>query len=305
MKVGFIGLGAMGKPIAINIAKAGFELTVKSRREQSLQELRQHGARVARSHREVAESADFVLACLSSIEASEQVALGPDGVLAGAKNGDIYIELSTISPEVVHTIAGRAAEKGVTVLDAPVSRHSADSREQGTLTVMVGGDAKALARAMPVFKAFGDKIFHAGESGAGVTVKLVNNLLVGINMVTTMEALVLGVKGGLSVQTLKEVISASSGSSKIFEGMVDLIATRSPEPPPGQTADQGLHIIGKDVKLAAEMAQNLSVPLSLGSSALQPFLAGLAHGWADKENWVIMEIFERMSGVSVRPPELL
>ena len=305
MKVGFIGLGAMGKPIAINIAKAGFELTVKSRREQSLQELRQHGARVARSHREVAETADIVLACLSSNEASEQVALEPDGVLAGAKNGDIYIELSTISPEVVHTIAGRAAEKGVTVLDAPVSRHSADSREQGTLSVMVGGNAKALAQAMPVFKAFGDKIFHVGDSGAGATVKLVNNLLVGINMVATMEALVLGVKGGLSVQTLKEVISASSGSSKIFEGMVDLIATRSPEPPPGQTAASGLHTIGKDVKLAAEMAQNLSVPLSLGSSALQPFLAGLAHGWADKENWVIMEIFERMSGVSVRPPELL
>ena len=198
MKIGFIGLGAMGKPIAINIAKAGFELTVKSRREQSLQELRQHGARVARSHREVAESADIVLACLSSIEASEQVALEPDGVLAGAKSGDIYIELSTISPEVVHTIAGRAAEKGVTVLDAPVSGTSIDSREQGTLTVMVGGDAKALARAMPVFKAFGDKIFHAGGSGAGVTVKLVNNLLLGINMVATMEALVLGVKGGLA-----------------------------------------------------------------------------------------------------------
>ncbi len=304
MKVGFIGLGAMGKPIAINIAKAGFKLTVKSRREQSLQELRQHGARVARSHREVAEAADIVLACLSSNEASKQVALGPDGVLAGAKRGDIYIELSTISPEVVHTIGERAAEKGVTVLDAPVSGTSIDSREQGTLSVMVGGDAKALSRAMPVFKAFGDKIFHAGDSGAGVTVKLVNNLLLGINMVATMEALVLGVKGGLSVQTLKEVISASSGSSEIFEGMVDLIATRSPEPPPGQTAASGLHTIGKDVKLAAELAQNLSVPLSLGSSALQPFLAGFAHGWADKEYWVLMEIFEQMSGVRVRPLDL-
>ena len=260
MKVGFIGLGAMGKPIAINIAKAGFELTVKSRREQSLQELRQHGARVARSHREVAESADIVLACLSSIEASEQVALGPDGVLAGAKSGDIYIELSTISPEVVHTIAGRAAEKGITVLDAPVIGTSIDSREQGTLSVMVGGDAKALSQSMPLFKAFGDKFFHAGDSGAGATVKLVNNLLLGINMVATTEALVLGVKGGLSVQTLKEVISASSGSSKIFDGMVDLIATRSPEPPPGQTAASGLHTIGKDVKLAVELAQNLSVP---------------------------------------------
>ena len=123
-------------------------------------------------------------------------------------------------------------------------------------------------------------------------------------MVATMEALVLGVKGGLSVQTLKEVISASSGSSKVFEGMVDLITTRSPEPPPGQTADMGLHTLGKDVKLAVELAQNLSVPLSLGSAALQPFLAGLANDWADKEYWVIMEFFEEMSGVRVRPMEL-
>ena len=190
------------------------------------------------------------------------MALGPDGVLAVAKSGDIYIELSTISPELVHTIARQAAEKGMTVLDAPVSG-SLEQRREGTLSIMAGGDAKALARAMPVLKAFGDKVFHAGDSGAGATVKLVNNLLAGINMVATMEALVLGVKAGLSVQTLKEVISASSGSSKVFDGLVDTITTRSPEPPPGQTADQGLHTISKDVKLAVELAQNLSVPLCL------------------------------------------
>ena len=164
--------------------------------------------------------------------------------------------------------------------------------------------AAAMARAMPVCKAFGDKVFHAGGSGAGATVKLINNMLAGINMVATMEALVLGVKAGLSVQTLKDVISASSGNNKQFEGLVDTISTRSPEPPPGQTPNQGLHTIGKDVRLANEMAQNLSVPLSLGSAALQPFLAGLANDWADKEYWVIMEFFEEMSGVRVRPMEL-
>ena len=268
-----------------------------------MKELAQHGARIACNAREGAESADIVLASLPSNSASKQVALGPNGVLAGAKSGDIYIELSTVSPEVIHIIARQAAEKGVAVLDAPVSG-GLDQRQEGTLSIMAGGDAKAVAKAVPVFKAFGDKVFHAGDSGAGVTVKLVNNMLCGINMVATMEALVLGVKAGLSVRTLKEVISASSGSSKVFEGLVDTISTRSPEPAHGQTANQGLHTIGKDVSLANEMAQNLSVPLSLGSTALQPFLAGLANDWGNKEYWVIMEFFEQMSGVRVRPPEL-
>ena len=303
MKVGFIGLGGIGKPMAINIAKSGFDLTVTDLRHQPLKELAQHGARIACSAREVAESADIVLASLPSNSASKQVALGPNGVLAGAKSGDIYIELSTVSPEVIHIIARQAAEKGVAVLDAPVSG-GLDQRQEGTLSIMAGGDAKTVAKAMPVFKAFGDKVFHAGGSGAGATVKLINNMLAGINMVATMEALALGVKAGLSVQTLKEVISASSGNNKQFEGLVDTISTRSPEPPHGQTANQGLHTIGKDVRLANEMAQNLSVPVSLGSTALQPFLAGLANDWGNKEYWVIMEFFEQMSGVRVRPPEL-
>ena len=303
MKIGFIGLGGIGKPMAINIAKSGFDLTVTDLREQPLKELAQHGARIAGNAREVAEAADVVLASLPSNSASKQVAFGPNGALAGAKSGDTYIELSTISPEVVHAIAKEASEKGVTVLDAPVSG-GLDQRQEGTLSIMAGGDAKTVAKAMPVFKAFGDKVFHAGGSGAGATVKLINNMLAGINMVATMEALVLGVKAGLSVQTLKEVISASSGNNKQFEGLVDTISTRSPEPPHGQTANQGLHTIGKDVRLANEMAQSLSVPVSLGSTALQPFLAGLANDWGDKEYWVIMEFFEQMSGVRVRPPEL-
>ena len=304
MKVGFIGLGGIGKPMAINIAKSGFDLTVTDLREQPLNELAHYGARVAASAREVSEISDLVLASLPSDLVSEEVALGSNGVLAGAKSGDIYVELSTISPGLVHTIAKKASDKGVAVLDAPVSG-GLDQRLNGTLSIMVGGEAKTLSKAMPVFKTFGDKIFHAGGSGAGASVKLVNNMLAGINMVATMEALVLGVKAGLSVETLKEVIGASSGANKVFEGLVDKIYLHSAEPSHGQTANQGLHTIGKDVRLANEMAQNLSVPLLLGSAALQPFLAGLANDWAHKEYWVIMELFEQMSGVRVRPPELV
>jgi len=142
MKVGFIGLGGIGKPMAINIAKSGFDLTVTDLRHQPLKELAQHGARIACNAREVAESADVVLASLPSNSASKQVALGPNGVLAGAKSGDIYIELSTVSPEVIHIIARQAAEKGVAVLDAPVSG-GLDQRQEGTLSIMAGGDANS------------------------------------------------------------------------------------------------------------------------------------------------------------------
>ena len=300
MKVGFIGLGGIGKPMAINVARAGFDLIVNDLRDQPVAELRGHGARVAASAREVAAAADIVLASLPSNAASEAVALGADGVLAGAEAGDIYVELSTISPEVVHTIAARAAERGVAVLDAPVSG-GVEQRREGTLSVMVGGDAAALNRAMPVLQAFGRKIFHVGGSGAGATVKLVNNLLAGINMVATMEALTLGVKAGLSVETLQDVIGASSGGSPMFRSLVERIATRSPEPPPGQVADMGLHTIGKDVKLAVELAQRLDVPLLVGSAAVQPFAAGLARGWGGKELWAIMKIFEELSDTSVGP----
>ena len=299
MRVGFIGLGGIGKPMAKCIARAGFDLTVNDLRDEPLKDLEQHGAAVARSAREVASVSDVVLASLPSNEASEEVALGDDGVLAGASNGDVYIELSTISPDVVRTISREAAERGVEVLDAPVSGGLAQRRE-GRLSVMVGGDAATLARARPVLEAIGERIFHVGGTGAGATVKLVNNLLNAIGAVATMEALALGVKAGLSVESMKEVISESSGASRAFDGTVASIGLSS-EPPPGETANMGLRTIGKDIRLAVELAADLGVPLSVGSSALQLYLAGFGHGWADKESWVIMELVEQMSGVRVRP----
>ena len=301
MKVGFIGLGGIGKPMATCIARAGFELTVNDLREQPLKDLEQHGARIAPTAREVASASDIVLASLPSNEASEEVALGADGVLAGASNGDIYVELSTISPGVVGRIAREAAKAGVEVLDAPVSGGLAQRRE-GRLSVMVGGDAATLARARPVLEAIGERVFHVGGAGAGATVKLINNLLNAIGAVATMEALALGVKAGLSVESMKEVISESSGASRAFDGTVASIG-RSSEPLPGETANMGLRTIGKDIRLAVELAGDLGVPLSVGSSALQLYLAGFGHGWADKESWVIMELVERMSGVRVRSPD--
>ena len=300
MKVGFIGLGGIGKPMAINVARAGFELTVCDLREGPVNELTTLGATAAASPREVAKNSNIILASLPSNEASIQVALGPKGVLDGTEPGDIYIELSTISPEVVQRIGSAARDVGVDVIDAPVSGGIAQ-REAGTLSVMAGGESAPLERARPVLQAFGERIFHTGGPGTGATVKLINNMLAGINMIATMEAMALGAKSGLTVDTLREVIRASSGNSGLFAGLVENIMTVDPQPQPGELASQGLHTIGKDVQLAVELAQAKGVPLVLGSPAAQVFTSGLARGWAEQEYWSIMQIFEEMSAIQVRP----
>ena len=303
MNVGMIGLGGMGKSIAECILNAGFGLTVADLREKPVQDLVNLGARAAGSPREVASASDIVVASLPSNDASEQVALGADGVLAGAKSGDIYIDTSTISPRIITSIAERFARKGAEAMDAPVSG-SMVQRKEGTLTVMAGGEPSTVARAMPVLEAFGGRIIHVGGVGAGAATKLINNLTMASNMVATMEALVLGVKTGLDLEKLREVISASSGGSRVFDMMVENILTRSSEPPAGYGASMGMATIIKDTKLAAELARELSVPLFHGSATAQAWTAGEARGWAEKEHWALMGYFEELAGVRVRPPGL-
>lgn len=299
MKVGCIGLGGMGKPIASRIVEAGFEVTVLDVRQAPVNDLLQLGANSAGSPREVAAVSDVVLSSLSSIPASQEVAFGEDGVLAGAEPGDVYIETSTVGPGFIRELAAAGEARGVAVLDAPVSGGIAQ-REQGTLTVMVGGEASALERVRPVLEAFGGRIIHAGPSGAGATVKLLNNLTLASNNVAAMEALVLGVKAGLSVEVIREVISSSSGASRAFEAMVGNVMTRDSVLPAGEVARQGLHTLVKDVTLACELARELSVPLLLGSTTAQIYLAGDAAGLSDQENWALMQVFEGLAGVSVR-----
>jgi 2-hydroxy-3-oxopropionate reductase len=298
-----IGLGGMGKSIAECILNAGFELTVADLREGPVQDLVSLGARSASTPREVASATDIVVASLPSNEASEEVALGTDGVLAGAKPGDIYIDTSTISPRVIASIAERFSQAGAEAMDAPVSGGRVQ-RKEGTLTVMVGGEASTVARATPVLEAFGGRIIHVGGVGAGATAKLVNNLTMASNMVATMEALVLGHKAGLDLEKLREVISTSSGGSRVFDMMVENVMTRSTEPPAGSIAMMGMATIIKDTRLATDLAKELSVPLFHGTATEQAWRAGEARGWAEREHWALMEHFEELAGVRVRPPNV-
>ena len=298
-----IGLGGMGKSIAECILNAGFGLTVADLREGPVRDLANLGAKAASTPREVASASDIVVVSLPSNEASAEVALGADGALAGAKPGDIYIDTSTISPRVITSIAERFSQKGAEAMDAPVSGGRVQ-RKEGTLTVMAGGEASAVAKAMPVLEAFGGHIFHVGGVGAGAATKLINNLTMASNMVATMEALVLGAKTGLDLEKLRDVISVSSGGSRIFDMMVENVLTRSTEPPTGSIAMMGMATIIKDTKLATELAKEACVPLYHGSATAQAWAAGEARGWAEKEHWRLMEHFEDLAGVRVRPPGL-
>ena len=303
MNVGMIGLGGMGRHVAECILNAGFTLTVADLREKPVRELVNLGARAAGSPREVASASDIVVVSLPSNEASEEVALGTDGALAGAKPGDVYIDTSTISPRIITSIAERYSQEGAEAMDAPVSGGRVQ-RKEGTLTVMAGGEASTVAKAMPVLEAFGGRIFHVGGVGAGAATKLINNLTMASNMVATMEALVLGAKTGLDLEKLRDVISVSSGGSRVFEMMVENVLTRSTEPPAGSIAMMGMATIIKDTKLATELAREACVPLYHGSATAQAWAAGEARGWAEKEHWRLMEHFEDLAGVRVRPPGL-
>ena len=298
MKVGFVGLGGMGKPIAQNIARAGFDLTVADLREGPVQDLVALGARAAKNPGEAAHGADIVLASLPTPSASEAVGAQ---VVASARRDAIYVDLSTILPATIRRIAELGRANGVHVLDSPVSG-STEQRENGTLAVMVGGDAAVVDRAMPVLRAFGNPVFHVGDLGAGVTIKLINNLTLATNSVAVMEALVLGAKAGVKPETLIEVISASSGASAAWRSAKAALATSSIPGPEGPRA--GFNLLVKDTQLAAELARDLSVPLLGGTAATQAYLVGEAWGLGQHEIWALIEVFERLAGVRVRPPHL-
>lgn len=302
MNVGFIGLGGMGKYIALNILKAGFPLTVCDLRDDPVQELVTLGATAAATPKEAASSAEIILSSLPNDAASDAVALGETGVLSGAKRGSIYIDTSTITPSLIRHIGEQAKTRGVDVIDAPVSGN-VRQREAGNLTVMAGGDTAAVARAMPVFEAFGNNIFHVGAIGSGATIKIVNNMTMATNMVSALEAMILGVKAGLTLDKIREVISVSSGGSAVFDMMIDNIQNRGFRPEPGTVSKQALRTVRKDSALALDLARELNVPLFAGAAAAQAWVSAEAKGLGDMEIHALIKVLEETAGVAVQPPE--
>ncbi len=292
LSVGFIGVGNMGNPMAANLLKAGFPMTVFDLNEKAMENLIQGGARRAASAQEVVERSEVVLTSLPASPDVEAAYLAPGGLVERAKPGTILIDLSSVLPSTPRKIEPVARKRGVHFLEAPVSGGVTGARA-ATLAIMVGGDADVLARAQPVLRAMGPNIFHVGTVGAGNTVKAINNMMACVNGCAMMEGLVLGVKAGLDPMTIYDVVKASSGGSKALERIPRALVPRDFEP------GFKVALMNKDLETFNTIAKELHVPVSFSNVAQRYQQAALAAGLSEQDTSVVLTIIERLSGVQV------
>ena len=292
-RVGFIGLGIMGRPMAKNILTRGFPLAVHNRSSAAVEELANLGARACRSSREVAEYAEVILTCLPDSPDVEQVILGPNGVLEGARPGSIIADMSTISPEVSKRLAEEAAKKGVQMLDAPVSGGDKGAIA-GTLSIMVGGEQEAFDQCLEIFQAMGRTIVHVGKIGAGGYTKLANQIMVALQLEAMAEGLVLGAKAGVDPALMVQAIGAGLARCGVLE-------VRAPTVLEGNF-DPGfmirLHL--KDLRLAMEAGHTLGVPLPVTAVVREMYNALQVAGKGDRDHSAIILHLEDLARVQVR-----
>jgi 3-hydroxyisobutyrate dehydrogenase len=289
----------MGKGMALNLARAGYPLTVHDIRPEPVQELVQAGAKAAASPREVAENSEIVITMVTSSPHVEQIMFGPDGVLAGLKKGNIIIDMSTIDPIVTRKVAAAATEKGIDMMDAPVSGAPPKAAD-GTLSIMVGGKKEIFDQCKPVLEVMGEKIIHVGEVGMGEVVKLANNLAAAIAGIGVFEGFLFGVKFGADPKVLYEVMSASSGNSWVLQTRVPYpnVIPQSPannDFAPGFTTD----LMAKDLGLILSAAEATKIPLLAGSLTRQLVEAARAAGFGSKDWSVVAKIIQQLAGEEI------
>lgn len=293
MKLGFIGVGNMGNPMANNLLKAGHTLQVHDVRPEAAANLLQDGAVWTESPEAAADGAEAVYLSLPMPAHVEQVVLDADGVLAGMTKGKTIVDMSTNSPSVVQSLAEKCEAQGVHFLDAPVSGGVRGARK-GTLAIMVGGRRKVYESCEATLKSMGSNVFHVGAVGTGNVAKLVNNMLAFVHMMGGAEALILGAKAGVDPNVLWKIVKASSGNSFVWEsGTRAILRDRLA---PTFTID----LACKDIGLAAQLADELDVPLTMAASA-QALLKGYqAGGFAQEDVLASIKALEQRTGTTVR-----
>jgi 3-hydroxyisobutyrate dehydrogenase len=293
--VGFIGLGNMGGPMAVNLAKRGFSLVVHDIDPAKVAPHRQQGAKVADSARAVAAASDRSICMVETTAQAEAVLAGPEGVIQGAAAGHIAVCMSTIDPLAARRLGETLAGRGVAMLDAPVSGGTVRAAS-GELSIIAGGAPETFAACRDLFEAMGARIFHVGGLGQGLAMKLVNNMLGQVQTVAIAEALVMGVKAGLDPRAIYEVIRASTGTSWGFESRVPRILARDFSP--GGTID----ISFKDQELETSFAKQLGVPILLANVSQQVYQMARAAGLNKEDGSAVIKVLERLAGVEVSAP---
>lgn len=294
--VGVMGLGKMGKPMARNLLRAGLDVTVHNRSQGAVHELVADGARAAASARELAEASDLVITMLPGAEETWELASGPDGVLAGARQGALLIDMCTSSPMAARELADVAAERGVGVLDAPVSGGDVGA-EQGTLSIMVGGAREHFERARSVLEAMGTPTY-VGAQGAGQTVKACNQIVVALVIEAVSEALVLGSKAGVEPALVLEVLSGGLAANRIMEVRGRNFVEHDFEPG-GKAAFHH-----RDLGLALAAAREHGVSLPVTALVEQMFAALVAKGHGERDHSVLLTLLEEAAGheIGTAPP---
>lgn len=292
-QIGFIGLGIMGRPMARNLLKAGYQLTVHSRSQGPVQELVGAGAKAAASPRAVAEQVDLLITMLPNSPDVELVALGANGIVEGAKPGLTFVDMSTISPLVSQKIAAALEPKGVQMLDAPVSGGEKGAVE-GTLSIMVGGDKAVFERVLPVFQAMGKTITHLGPLGAGGFTKLANQIIVAVNLTAIAEALTLAAKAGLDIELTIKALAGGLAGSRCLEQKTPNYLTHAYRP--GFKID--LHY--KDLGLIMEAARALGVPLPTTAAVQELFNALRVKGRGGLDHSAVVTLLEELAATEVR-----
>jgi 3-hydroxyisobutyrate dehydrogenase-like beta-hydroxyacid dehydrogenase len=294
MKIGFIGLGVMGGPMAANIVKAGHQLTVYDRSPQAVEALVKLGARGASCGREVGAASDFVVTMLPEPQHVEQAVLGPDGVVEGLPKGGIVIEMSTIDPGTSRRVGDVLRARGMELVDSPVGKTS-EHAVTGTLTLMVGGNQAAIDKAMPVLKCMGTDTYFCGGPGTGHAMKMTNNLLATTIMIANTEVLAIGIKAGLTLELMQEVMRTTMAWNQ-------QLAVAMPKK--GFVGDDSpgfaIRLACKDVRLACEAAEGMGFQALAGRAAQATMERAIGMGLGDRDTAALMFIREKELGIEIR-----
>jgi len=291
MTIGFIGVGNMGNPMAMNVLKkSGSPMVVFDLSPKAMENLVGAGAKAASSARDVVERSDVVLTCLPMSPHVEALYLGPEGIIEAAKPGTVLIDLSSVLPSTPKKLEPVAKKRGVHFLESPVSGGTTGAAA-GTLALMVGGDADVLKKVEPILKCMGPNVFHVGPVGAGNTMKAINNMMSCVNALAMMEGLAVGVKAGLDLMTMHDVVKASSGGSKALDRIPRAIVPRNFEP------GFKVALMNKDLETFNTIAKELHVPVSFSNEAQRYEQAALAAGLAEKDTSVLMTIIEKLAAI--------
>jgi 3-hydroxyisobutyrate dehydrogenase-like beta-hydroxyacid dehydrogenase len=293
MKLGFIGVGNMGNPMAMNLIKAGHSLQVNDIKREAAANLLEAGATWVNTPKEVAAGAVATFLSLPMPADVEKVVLAEGGVLAGTPSGGIIVDMSTNSPTVVRALAEKTRAKGVSFLDAPVSGGVRGARN-ATLAIMAGGEKAVYDKCEPLLKAMGANVFYCGDIGAGNVVKLVNNMLAFIHMMGAAEAVVLGAKAGVDPNVIWQAVKASSGGSFVWESGTRAILRDKLAP------TFTIDLARKDIGLASQLAQEFDVPLTMGKAAESLIDNYQKTGYAKEDVLATVKELEKLAGVTVR-----